>query len=81
MVVIDGKSFNVPVVSLKRTADFLDKYGNRTEDGVLQREHPAHISRAGIIGTGMMWEKGGCILLRFPVYWKQEIVYADCICI
>lgn len=38
MVVIDGKSFNVPVVSLKRTADFLDKYGNRTEDGVLQRE-------------------------------------------
>ena len=38
MVVIDGEPYGVPVVSVKRTADFLDKYANRTEDGVLQRE-------------------------------------------
>lgn len=38
MIVIDGESFDVPVVSVKRRADFLDKYAERTEDGVLHRE-------------------------------------------
>lgn len=35
---VDGKHFDIPMVSLKRTADFLDKYAERTEDGVLNRE-------------------------------------------
>lgn len=35
---IDGTYFDVPMVSLKRTADFLDKYAERTEDGVMNRE-------------------------------------------
>lgn len=35
---VDGIYFNIPMVSLKRSADFLDKYAERTEDGVLQRE-------------------------------------------
>ena len=34
---IDGEFFDVPLVSIKRTGDFLDKYANRTEDGVLHR--------------------------------------------
>ena len=38
MLVIDGQSYDVPVLSVKRTADFLDKYASRTEDGVMQRE-------------------------------------------
>ena len=38
MIVIDGATYDVDVVSLKRTADFLDKYANRTEDGVLRRK-------------------------------------------
>lgn len=38
MIVIDGITYDVPVVSVKRTADFLDKYAERTEDGVLHRE-------------------------------------------
>jgi hypothetical protein len=38
MIVIDGTTYNVPVVSLKRSADFLDKYAERTENGVLHRE-------------------------------------------
>lgn len=38
MIRIDGTTYNVPVESLKRTADFLDKYTERTEDGVLRRE-------------------------------------------
>lgn len=38
MIIIDGETFDVPVVDMKRRADFLDKYAERTEDGVLQRE-------------------------------------------
>lgn len=38
MIIIDGITYKVPVISLKRKADFLDKYANRTENGVLQRE-------------------------------------------
>ena len=38
MLTIDGESYNVPVMSLTRKADFLDKYANRTESGDLQRE-------------------------------------------
>lgn len=35
---IDGTDYNIPLVSVKRTADFLDKYAERTEDGDLKRE-------------------------------------------
>lgn len=38
MLIIDGESYNIPVISLKRKADFLDKYAQRTENGDLQRE-------------------------------------------
>jgi len=37
-IVIDGESFAIPILSIKRKADFLDKYAERTEDGVLHRE-------------------------------------------
>mgnify|MGYP006928634353 CR=1 FL=1 len=35
---IDGIDYNIPLASVKRTADFLDKYAERTEDGDLKRE-------------------------------------------
>lgn len=38
MLKIDGEWYDVPVLSLSRKADFLDKYANRSEDGVLHRE-------------------------------------------
>ena len=38
MITIDGTEYDIPIVSLKRTADFLDKYANRTEDGGLARK-------------------------------------------
>ena len=38
MITIDGVSYDVPVISIKRRADFLDKYAERTEDGKLHRE-------------------------------------------
>lgn len=34
---IDGVFYDVPLVSMKRTADFLDKYAERTEDGDFKR--------------------------------------------
>lgn len=38
MITIDGVTYKVPVVSLQRKGDFLDKYANRTEEGELERE-------------------------------------------
>lgn len=38
-IVIDGETFNVPIEGpIVRRFDFLDKYAERTEDGVLHRE-------------------------------------------
>ena len=38
MITIDGVSFDIPVIGIVRRAEFLDKYAERTEDGVLHRE-------------------------------------------
>src|SRR5688572_23989993 len=38
MIEIDGVEYDIPVISIKRKAEFLDKYAERTEDGVLHRE-------------------------------------------
>lgn len=35
---IDGTTYRVAITSLKRKADILDKYAERTEDGILHRE-------------------------------------------
>jgi hypothetical protein len=35
---IDGSTYDIPVIGITRKADFLDKYAERTEDGVLHRE-------------------------------------------
>ena len=37
-IIIDGQSYPVRVLELKRTANILDKYAERTEDGILHRE-------------------------------------------
>jgi nucleoid-associated protein YejK len=38
MIIIDGVTYDVPIISLDETCDFLDKYAERTVDGKLQRE-------------------------------------------
>lgn len=38
MIKIDGMTFDVPVIDLSKSADFLDKFAKRTEDGGLRRE-------------------------------------------
>lgn len=35
---VDGTYFDIPMVSLKRNADFLDKFAQRVESGDLERE-------------------------------------------
>ena len=37
-ITIDSVTYDIPVKSIRRTADFLDKYAERTQDGNLQRE-------------------------------------------
>lgn len=37
-LVIDGISYNIPLVSIKRTLDFLEKFAERTEDGDIKIE-------------------------------------------
>jgi len=38
MIIIDDLSFDIPVLSIRRKADFLDKFAERTADGKLHRE-------------------------------------------
>lgn len=37
-IIVDGTYFDIPLVSLKRRADFLDKFAERVETGDLERE-------------------------------------------
>lgn len=38
MIIIDSVTFNIPVIGIVRRCDFLDKFAERTADGVLHRE-------------------------------------------
>jgi len=38
MIVIDSTSYDVPIIELSESCDFLDKYAERTADGILHRE-------------------------------------------
>lgn len=67
MLIIDGVKFDIPIVSLKRTAEFLDKYAKRTEDGNLQRKligvyfnYQLKLARSTTVGRAVyqkLWEK------------------------
>ena len=37
-LIIDGNSYDIPVIGIVRRADFLDKFAERTNDGKLHRE-------------------------------------------
>lgn len=37
-LIIDGVSYDIPLVNIKRTMDFLEKYAERTEDGDIKIE-------------------------------------------
>jgi len=75
-IVIDGNVYNVPVVSIKRTADFLDKMAERTNDGKLHREligvyfnYKLKFGQAGMSDYAALWNK-----LTEPVEFHTVIV-------
>jgi hypothetical protein len=79
MLIIDGVKFDIPIVSLKRTADFLDKYAKRTEDGNLQRKligvyfnYQLKLARSTTVGRAVyqkLWNK-----LTEPVEFHTVVV-------
>lgn len=63
-ITIDGVVYNVPVISIKRSADFLDKYAERTVDGVLHREligvyfnYQIKFGQASMADYSLLWQK------------------------
>ncbi len=68
MIVIDGTTYNVPIIALDETCEFLDKYAERTEDGKLHREligcyknqkiqFGAPVSPADVLEMANLWLK------------------------
>ncbi|MBG0770314.1 MAG: hypothetical protein H0S82_01320, partial [Anaerolineaceae bacterium] len=64
IVVIDGVTYQVPVISMKRKAEFLDKYAKRTADGTLHREligvyfnYQIQFGRGATAEYHRLWEK------------------------
>lgn len=64
-ITIDGTTYDVPVLSVTETCDFLDKYAERTLDGVLHRELiGTYHNQKLVLGTPtdqaeyqLLWEK------------------------
>ena len=62
MIVIDGTSYDIPIKSIQGKADMLDKYAERTLDGVLHRE---------LIGVYDNYE------IEFAATYRNPTVYSD----
>ena len=62
MITIDAIDFDIPIVSLSGQADMLDKYAERTVDGVLHRE---------LIGVYDNYE------IQFAASYRNSQVYSD----
>lgn len=60
-LVIDGVSYNIPLVSIKRSLDFLEKYAERTEDGDVKIEtiglYKNYTISIGIIDDAELYDK------------------------
>lgn len=62
MIIIDGTEYNVPIIALSGQADMLDKYAERTPDGVLHRE---------LIGVYDNYE------IQFAASYRDSQAYSD----
>lgn len=60
-LVIDGISYNIPLVSIKRTLDFLEKFAERTEDGDIKIEtiglYKNYTISIGTIDDAVLYDK------------------------
>lgn len=64
IIQIDGQTYNVPVKRITRKADFLDKFAERTVDGVLHREligvyfnYQIEFGQAAMADYSALWDK------------------------
>ena len=62
MIIIDDTDYDIPIVSLSGQADMLDKYAERTVDGVLHRE---------LIGVYDNYE------IQFAPSYRDSATYSD----
>ena len=62
MIIIDDTEYDIPIVSLEGQADMLDKYAERTADGVLHRE---------LIGVYDNYE------IQFAASYRNSQAYSD----
>ena len=62
MIIIDDTDYDIPIVALSGQADMLDKYAERTVDGVLHRE---------LIGVYDNYE------IQFAPSYRNSQVYSD----
>lgn len=62
MIIIDDTPYDIPIVSLSGQADMLDKYAERTSDGVLHRE---------LIGVYDNYE------IKFAPSYRDSVTYSD----
>jgi hypothetical protein len=77
MIIIDGIQYDIPIVDMKAQADMLDKYAERTNDGVLHREligvydnyeiEFAHSVSRGEVYADLWWK------LTEPVPWHNVV--------
>lgn len=67
-VIIDGIEYKVPIIEMTRSADILDKYANRSEDGVLHRE---------VIGTYYNYELKIGVINDLELYNKLFAVLSE----
>lgn len=82
MITIDGETFSIPIVSLKRSADFLDKYAKRNEAGDMLRKligvyfnYELKLGRSTTVGLAAyqaLWDK-----LSEPVEYHTVSVPAE----
>lgn len=60
-IIIDNKTYQVPIVELQRKGDILDLTANRTEDGVLHREvigtYYNYTLKIGIVNDPELYEE------------------------
>lgn len=63
-VIIDGITYNVPVIGIERSAEFLDKFAERTADGKLHREligvyfnYQLKFGQANMTDYSALWQK------------------------
>jgi hypothetical protein len=76
-LIIDGITYQVPIIELKRKADILDKYAYRSEDGILHREvigtYYNYSMKIGTVNDPVLYERLFSVLSAPVAYHTVEL--------